>query len=43
MVFRRYDYGAAAAAGVIVVFLTIIVATFTLRVISSLLREDLSR
>jgi sorbitol/mannitol transport system permease protein len=43
MVFRRYDYGAAAAAGVITVLLTIIVATFALRVISNLLKEDLNR
>jgi len=40
LVFRKYDYGAAAAAGVIVVILSIIVATFTLRVITSLLREE---
>lgn len=40
MVFRKYDYGAAAAAGVIVVLLSIIVATFALRTISSLLKDE---
>jgi sorbitol/mannitol transport system permease protein len=40
MVFRKYDYGAAAAGGTIVVLLSIIVATFALRVISTLLKED---
>lgn len=40
MVFRKYDYGAAAAGGTIVVFLSIIIATLALRVISSLLKED---
>ena len=42
--FRKFEYGEAAAAGVIVVILTIIVATFALRVISSLFnQEELSR
>ncbi|WP_375430641.1 carbohydrate ABC transporter permease [uncultured Friedmanniella sp.] len=40
MVFRKYDYGAAAAGGTIVVILSIFVATLALRVISSLLKED---
>ncbi len=38
--FRKYEYGEAAAAGVVVVLGTIIVATLALRVISSLLREE---
>ncbi|MEV5411923.1 sugar ABC transporter permease [Thermopolyspora sp. NPDC052614] len=38
--FRKYEYGEAAAAGVVVVIATIIVATFTLRVVSSLFREE---
>jgi sorbitol/mannitol transport system permease protein len=38
--FRKYEYGEAAAAGVVVVIGTIIVATFALRVVSSLLREE---
>ena len=41
--FRKYEYGEAAAAGVIVVIGTIIVATFALRVISSLFREEVGR
>lgn len=42
--FRKYEYGQAAAAGVVVVIGTIIVATFALRVISSLFRqEEMSR
>ena len=42
--FRKYEYGEAAAAGVVVVIGTIIVATFALRVISSLFtKEELSR
>lgn len=41
--FRKYEYGEAAAAGVVVVLGTIIVATFALRVISSLFREEMSR
>jgi sorbitol/mannitol transport system permease protein len=41
--FRKYEYGEAAAAGVVVVIGTIIVATFALRVVSSLLREDARR
>ncbi|MEJ5945911.1 sugar ABC transporter permease [Pseudokineococcus basanitobsidens] len=38
--FVRQDYGLAAAQGVIVVIGTIIVATFALRSVSSLLKED---
>ena len=34
------DYGLAAAQGVIVVIGTIVVATFALRSVSSLLKED---
>jgi sorbitol/mannitol transport system permease protein len=41
--FRKFEYGEAAAAGVIVVILTIIVATFALRVISSLFRMEEGR
>ncbi|GAA0472906.1 sugar ABC transporter permease [Paractinoplanes deccanensis] len=38
--FRKFEYGEASAAGVIVVILTIIVATFALRVISSLFKME---
>lgn len=38
--FRKYDYGEAAAAGVIVVIFTIILSTFALRLASSLLQEE---
>jgi sorbitol/mannitol transport system permease protein len=41
--FRKYEYGEAAAAGVVVVVGTIIVATFALRVVSSLFREEIGR
>ena len=41
--FRKYEYGEAAAAGVVVVIGTIIVATFALRTISSLFTEEASR
>ncbi|TYB45586.1 carbohydrate ABC transporter permease [Actinomadura chibensis] len=37
--FRKYEYGEAAAAGVVVVAGTIVVATFALRAVSSLFRE----
>jgi len=40
--FSANDYGLASAAGVIVVIGTIIIATFALRVVSSLLREERS-
>jgi sorbitol/mannitol transport system permease protein len=38
--FRKYEYGQAAAAGVVVVIGTIIVATFALRVVSSLFKTE---
>ena len=41
--FRKYEYGEAAAAGVVVVIGTIIIATFALRTISSLFKEEVSR
>jgi len=41
--FRKYEYGEAAAAGVIVVLGTIAVATFALRTISSLFSEEVGR
>ena len=41
--FRKYEYGEAAAAGVVVVIGTIILATFALRVISSLFKEEIAR
>jgi sorbitol/mannitol transport system permease protein len=41
--FSKYEYGEAAAAGVVVVIGSIIVATFALRVISSLFTEEVSR
>ena len=41
--FRKFEYGEASAAGVIVVLLTIVVATFALRVISSLFRMEDNR
>ena len=41
--FRKFEYGEAAAAGVITVIGTIIVATFALRVVSSLFREEQAR
>ncbi|CAN5585354.1 sugar ABC transporter permease [soil metagenome] len=41
--FRKYEYGEAAAAGVVVVIGSIVVATFALRTISSLFTEETSR
>ncbi|MFG2057541.1 carbohydrate ABC transporter permease [Micromonospora sp. NPDC048930] len=41
--FRKFEYGEAAAAGVVVVIGTIVVATFALRVISSLFRMEDTR
>ncbi|MFD8544621.1 carbohydrate ABC transporter permease [Streptomyces sp. NPDC059649] len=41
--FRKFEYGEASAAGVVVVIASIIVATFALRVISSLFREETSK
>jgi sorbitol/mannitol transport system permease protein len=38
--FRKYEYGEAASAGVVVVVGTIIVATFALRAVSSLFQEE---
>ena len=38
--FRAFDVGEAAAAGVIVVVATIVIATFALRVISNLFQEE---
>ncbi|SEG82119.1 carbohydrate ABC transporter membrane protein 1, CUT1 family [Actinacidiphila yanglinensis] len=38
--YQAHDYGQASAEGVIVVILSIIVATFALRSVSSLLREE---
>ena len=38
--FRKYEYGEAAAAGVITVIGTIAIATFALRVVSSLFDEE---
>jgi sorbitol/mannitol transport system permease protein len=40
MVFREYDYGQASAAGVLVVIVSIVVATLALRTVSTLLKED---
>ncbi|MFC0431765.1 carbohydrate ABC transporter permease [Kutzneria buriramensis] len=41
--FQAHDYGQASAAGVIVVIASIIIATFALRVVSSLLRNEVKR
>ena len=41
--FRKYEYGEASAAGVVVVIGTIIIATFSLRLISSLFQEEVGR
>jgi sorbitol/mannitol transport system permease protein len=41
--FRKFEYGESAAAGVVTVIATIIVATFALRTISSLFKEEISR
>ena len=41
--FSAHDYGLASAQGVVVVIASLIVATFALRVVSSLLREEVSR
>lgn len=38
--FQAHDYGQASAAGVVVVIASIAIATFALRVVSSLLREE---
>lgn len=41
--FRKYEYGEASAAGVVVVIGTIVVATFALRVVSSLFTQEEAR
>lgn len=41
--FRKFEYGQAAAAGVVVVIGAIVIATFALRVVASLFREEVSR
>ncbi|GAB7110104.1 sugar ABC transporter permease [Streptomyces phaeofaciens JCM 4814] len=41
--FRKFEYGQAAAAGVVVVLGSIVIATFALRTIASLFREEVSR
>ncbi|MFD4023408.1 carbohydrate ABC transporter permease [Streptomyces sp. NPDC058576] len=41
--YRAHEYGLASAAGVVVVIGTIIIATFALRAVSSLFREEASR
>ncbi len=41
--FRKYEYGEAAAAGVVVVLGSIVIATFALRTIASLFRQEVSR
>jgi sorbitol/mannitol transport system permease protein len=41
--YTAHDYGRASAAGVVVVIGTIIIATFTLRTVSSLFRQETSR
>jgi len=43
LMFRKYEYGEAAAAGVVVVALTIVGSTLVLRMLSSLFREELNR
>ena len=41
--FRKYEYGEASAAGVVVVLGTIVIATYSLRLISSLFQEEVRR
>jgi sorbitol/mannitol transport system permease protein len=41
--YQAHDYGRASAAGVVVVIATIIIATFALRVVSSLFNEEARR
>ena len=38
--FRKFEYGESAAAGVVVVIGTIVVATFALRLLSSLFKME---
>ena len=41
--YNAHDYGRASAAAVVVVIATIIIATFALRTVSSLFREESGR
>ncbi|MER8002490.1 MULTISPECIES: carbohydrate ABC transporter permease [unclassified Streptomyces] len=41
--YKAYEYGLASAAGVVVVIGTIVIATFALRVVSSLFSEEANR
>jgi sorbitol/mannitol transport system permease protein len=41
--YLAHDYGRASAAGVVVVIGTIVIATFALRTVSSLFREEITR
>ncbi len=41
--FSAQDYGRASAAGVVVVFFSIVIATFALRVVSSLFKQETAR
>jgi sorbitol/mannitol transport system permease protein len=41
--YQAHEYGLASAAGVVVVIGTVIIATFALRVVSSLFREEATR
>ncbi|MGG7575196.1 carbohydrate ABC transporter permease [Streptomyces sirii] len=41
--YQAHDYGQASAQGVVVVLCSLLVATFALRTVSSLLREEVSR
>ncbi|MGP4003491.1 carbohydrate ABC transporter permease [Streptomyces sp. 8N706] len=41
--YKAHEYGQASAAGVLVVIGSIVIATFALRVVSSLFREEVSR
>lgn len=41
--FAAHDYGRASAAGVVVVFGSIVIATFALRVVSTLFKEEAAR
>jgi sorbitol/mannitol transport system permease protein len=38
--FRKYDYGEAAATGVIIVIISVIVANFGMRLVSSLVTVE---
>jgi len=41
--YQAHDYGRASAQGVVVVLCSLLVATFALRTVSSLLREEVTR